>query len=177
MAATLKLDKFRLLWLLEGAVGKSHLRWDIYDMFVNDVYPQLNDNEREFIYIYAKRDLSWHFEGDFVAETPHQFFRQMLARFNPANQYKVTLKDGRKKAEVRDDAYLFDGKYYVGWQRYCAPEYIKKVERKPYKTCTNEYCSAKCKCLRFSEHKKGDDVLEGGNFGVDKCDFMIAIGE
>lgn len=176
MAATLRLDKFKLLWLCEGAMGKSHLRWDIYDMMVNDVYPQLNDNEREFIYTYLKRDTAWLWENpNGLDETPHQYWLQTLARYNPANQYVVTLKEGRKKAQTADNAYLWDGKYYVGWQRYCAPEFIKKIERKPYRKCTNDYCAARCECLRFIEHQKGDEVLEGGLCGCDKCDLIIEV--
>ena len=41
MAAKLTLNKFELMWLFEGAAGKSHLRWGIYEMFVNKVWPQL----------------------------------------------------------------------------------------------------------------------------------------
>ncbi len=174
MAAILTLDKFRLMWLCEGAIGKSHLRWDIYDMMVNDVWPQLNEAEREFIYAYVKRDLSWHFEGEFVDKTPHEYFMQMLARYNPANQYRVTVKDGRKKAQIVEDAYLYDGKYYIGWQRYCAPEYIKEVERKPYNKCTNRFCNARNLCLRNIEHEVGDELLrDNSDWACEKCDFII----
>lgn len=153
MAATLSLDRFELMWLVEGAVGKSHLRWGIYDMMVNDVWPQLNDNEREFLYTYIKRDISWHFENS-TDTTPRDYFYQMLARYNPVNQYRVTLKRGREKSVVEENAYLWNDKYYVGWQRYCAQEYVKKVERKSYRVCTNENCSLKDTCIRYKERNK-----------------------
>lgn len=173
MAAKLTLDKFRLMWLLEGAVGKSHLRWDIYYMFVNDVFPQLNEDEREFIYAYAKRDLSWHFEGKYVDEVPHEYFKQMLARYNPANQYKVTVQNDEETKTV--DAYLWNGRYYVGWMNYCAPEYIIDVKHLPFKVCGNKYCASRDKCLRYKEAIGVDEKERDGIrlFGCDKCDFII----
>lgn len=173
MAAKLTLDKFRLMWLLEGAVGKSHLRWDIYDMFVNDVFPQLSEDEREFIYAYARRDLSWHFEGKYVDETPHEYFKQMLARFNPANQYSVTLQNNIETTTVH--AYYWNGRYYIGWMNYCAPEYIIDVKHMPFKLCGNLYCASRCKCLRYREQiQEGEKELEGTRlFACEKCDLII----
>lgn len=173
MAAKLTLDKFRLMWLLEGAVGKSHLRWDIYDMFVNDVFPQLSEDEREFIYAYAKRDLSWYFEGKYVDATPHEYFKQMLARYNPANQYKVKLKNGKEKETVR--AYKWDGKYYTSWNRLCNEDFIVDVKPLQFKLCGNKYCSSRNKCLRYKEVIEiGEKELEGTRlFACEKCDFII----
>lgn len=176
MSATLNLDRFQLMWLCEGAMGKSHLRWDIYPMMVNDVWPQLSDGEREAIFAYIKRDESWKFNDNLeYDETPRKYFLQMLARYNPANQYIVTLKDGRKK-QVADNAYLWNGKYYVGWQRYCAPENIVNVEQKPYKMCSNEWCKARQACLRFPSID-GDIMLnDNRHYLCNSCDFFIAKG-
>lgn len=33
--ALVDLNKFEILWLCEGAIGKSHLRWGIYEKMVN----------------------------------------------------------------------------------------------------------------------------------------------
>lgn len=173
MSATLRLDRFNLLWYLEGAVRGSHLRWDIYPTFVNDVFPQLSESERECIYTYAKRDLSEMFDRK-PDSTESEYFRQLLARFNPANQYVVTLKDGRKK-EVADNAYLWNGKYYIGWQRYCGEDYIIKVEQKPFGKCANEWCERSSCCLRYITRESGDTIAEGldYNFHYDNCDLMI----
>lgn len=173
MAAKLTLDKFRLMWLLEGAVGKSHLRWDIYDMFVNDVFPQLSEDEREFIYAYTRRDLSWHFEGKYVDETPHEYFKQMLARYNPANQYKVTVQNDEETKTV--DAYLWNGRYHVGWMNYCAPEYIVEAKHRPFKLCGNKYCKAHKSCLRYREKiHEGEKAFDGTSlFACENCDFII----
>lgn len=173
MSATLRLDRFQLLWYLEGAVRGSHLRWDIYPTFVNDVFPQLSESERECIYTYAKRDLSEMLERK-SDSTESEYFRQLLARFNPANQYIVTLKNGRKK-EVADNAYLWDEKYYVGWQRFYGEEYIIKVEQKPFRKCANEWCEKRDCCLRYATRESGDKISDGldYNFVCEKCDVMI----
>lgn len=175
MSAILKLDRFQLMWLCEGAMGKSHLRWDIYPMMVNDVWPQLSDGEREAIFTYVKRDESWKFNDNYD-KTAKEYYLQMLARYNPANQYKVTLKNGRKK-QVADNAYLWDGKYYVGWQRYCAPEHVIKVENKPYKKCNNDWCAAAQNdtCLRYRSYNHGDELLnDTACHKCECCDFVIA---
>ena len=173
MAATIKLDRFEILWFCEGFVGKSHLRWSGYERMVNDIWPQLNDDEREAIYTYTKRDLSWHWEGNYVDDTAYEYWKQMLARYNPANQYKVTLKHGRKKEVV--DAYKWNDKYYVGWSRYCDPAYIVSIEQKPYKKCRNSYCTSCDNCERFCNWNKGDELLDNIGHDCDKCDYIIEV--
>lgn len=173
MAAKLTLDRFELLWFCEGFVGKSHLRWDGYEKMVNDVFPQLNENERECIYTYVRRDLSWHFDGKYADETPHEYFKQMLARYNPANQYKVTLKKGCKKEIV--DAYKWNDKYYVGWSNYCADEYITNIEHKPYRKCNNKFCKSNGVCVRYNDNIDINEQYINGNssYACDKCDLII----
>lgn len=176
MAAKLTLDRFRLLWLLEGAVGKSHLRWDIYDMFVNDVFPQLSDSEREAIYTYTKRDLSWHFEGSNAGKTDHNLFLQMLARFNPANQYVVTLQDGDKGKKEVVDAYIWDNKYFTKMNRFCAPEYIIDIKKKPHKLCCNKLCKKHMECLRYRNKLEDEEFgayLMSQQFACKDCDLKI----
>lgn len=167
----LNLDKFQLLWLCDGFIGKSHLRWDGYELMVNKVYPQLNDKEREYIYTYVKRDSAWHWEDKkFRDETPYRYWLQMLARYNPANQVRVWLKDGTEA-----DAYRWDGHYYIGWQRYCADDAIVRIERKPYTMCRNTLCKANVDCIRFSDYKKGDKTFDGvERWHCDKCDLIIS---
>ena len=173
MSATLTLDRFQLLWLCEGAIGKSHLRCDIYPMMVNDVWPQLSYEEREAIFAYIKRDESWMFKDDYDKSAKKYFFK-MLARYNPANQYIVTLKDGRKR--VKKDAYKWDERYFVDWHKYCLPENVVKVEQKPFKKCANVLCKARDICLR-SFYQEGDMMFGiGSQFACDKCDFVI-VGE
>lgn len=169
--AKLNLDRFQLLWFCEGFIGKSHLRWDGYQIMVDKVFPQLTDKEREFIYTYVKRDFKWHWEDKkFLDETPYRYWLQMLARFNPANQVHVWLKDG---TEV--DAYRWDGHYYIGWQRYCADDAIVRMESKPYTMCRNTLCRNNMDCIRFTQRKEGD-VADPNIWITDKCDLLISDG-
>ena len=173
--ATINLDKFEILWFCEGAIGKSHLRWGIYDKMVDEVYPVLSEDERVFVYTYLKRDTAWHWTrrtlGD---ETPYEYWQQMLARFNPANQYKVTMKRGREKKQVVE-AYLFKGKYYINWKSYCDPNYIKDIEALPFKKCINSWCGSRDICKRFCLHPTLDDKLVDGmgHWACSKCDLII----
>lgn len=175
MGATLNLDKFELLWFCDGFVGKSHLRWDGYKIMIDNVFPQLNEAEREFIYTYAKRDFSWMFDKEkrkYVDDTPAISFRQMLARYNPANQYKVKLDNGNEVETV--DAYKWGDRYYGTERRSCNPDYIVNVEHKQYRKCRNTCCDMRDKCLRYTEHKDGDEMLEGANLWFCKdCDLKI----
>lgn len=174
MSATLNLDRFELMWLCEGAIGKSHLRWGIYQMMVDRVWQQLTDDERNAIFTYIKRDDSWHFNSNLDRfETSRSYFLQMLARFNPANQFKITLKDGRRKAT--EDAYKWDGRFFVSWQRYCDPDHIIKVVQKPFNTCANEKCEAASICLRHKNYTKGDNPVTCivGSYPCKHCDFVI----
>lgn len=172
MSATLNLDKFELMWLLEGAAGKSHLRWDIYRMFIEDIYPQLNYDEREFLYTYIKRDTAWLWEHKTLSDkTPHEYWMQVLARFNPANQYTVTAThDGLTETK---DAYLFNGRYYITMNSFFADEYITNVERKPFKKCGNDICASRMNCLRYSELKSSDKFVDISRWSCDKCDMII----
>lgn len=128
MSAKLTLDKFELIWYLQGAMSGSHLRWGIYEDFVNLVYPQLNDDERKFIHYIATRDCYWHFEGKFVDKTPHAYFKQMLACFNPDNRYIVEYEyEGEKGSK---ETYLWDGEYYIDWSKRVNKDYITKITKK-----------------------------------------------
>lgn len=172
MSAILSLDRFELMWLCEGAIGKSHLRWGIYQMMVDKVWQQLTDDERNAIFTYIKRDDSWHFNKNLDRfEISRSYYLQMLARFNPANQFKITLKYGRKR--TTEDAYKWEGKYFISWQRYCAPEYIVKIEQKPFKKCANDFCHAKNICLRHT-YNEGDTLLnDDTQTSFSRCDFII----
>ena len=173
MSAKLKLNKFELMWLFEGAAGKSHLRWGVYEMFVNKIYPQLNDDEREFLYTYIKRDTAWLWEHNTkIDETPYQYWLQVLARYNPSNQYTVTAK--HNDLEETKDAYLWNGKYYTNFTMYFAKEYITDIKQKPFKKCMNELCGKHEKCKRYTTYESGEEVIDNlVSYYCDKCDLLI----
>jgi hypothetical protein len=90
----------------------SHLRWSVYEDMVNMVWPLCSEQERRNLWLIMRRDLGsywrpdgWsgfdlanaHGEGEWKPEngifdmTPWMYFRQVLARFDPENQYAVTM--------------------------------------------------------------------------------------
>ena len=106
---TLHLDWREIVWLLQGAMSGSHLRWSVYEDMVNKVWPQCSEQERRNLWLFMRRDLGywWRPDGwqgidfdkpgegewreDITDETPWMYFRQVLARFDPENQYAVTM--------------------------------------------------------------------------------------
>lgn len=131
MSAKLTLDRFELIWYLQGAMSGSHLRWGIYEDFVNIVYPQLNDDERKFIHDIAIRDCSWHFEGSFVDKAPYERFKQMLACYDNDNRYIVEFEYKGEKGSK--DTYLWDNEYYIDWSKRVNKDYITKINKKTTK--------------------------------------------
>lgn len=106
---TLHLDWREVLWYLQGGMAGSHLRWNVYEDMVNKVWPQCSEQERRNIFTIMRRDLGYHWrpsdwngykdmtatdEGEWRDEIydkePWFEFRQVLARFNPDNQYAIT---------------------------------------------------------------------------------------
>ena len=172
MAATITIDWHEAIWYLQGVIGGSHLRWDGYKRLVNTIWLQFNEREREAFYTTAKRNFGEYFIGKDSTEAEH--FMHMLHRFNPANQYSVTMKDGKKKMKV--DAYLYDGGYYINWNHRCAPHAIVSVERKAFKKCINDYCLSRVDCQRYLKYNKGDELVGDGSFAsfnCAKCDYLI----
>ena len=106
---TLTLDWREVLWWMEGGMAGSHLRWSVYEDMVNKVWPQCSEQERQNMWLIMRRDLGLHWrkhwqgvdfdkpgEGewrdDITDKTPWKQFRQVLARFNPNNQFAVTIE-------------------------------------------------------------------------------------
>lgn len=107
---TLNLEYREVLWWMQGGMSGSHLRWSVYEDMVNMVWPQCSEQERRNLWLFMRRDLGywWRPDGwqgigfdkpgegewreDITDETPWMYFRQVLARFDPENQYAVTLK-------------------------------------------------------------------------------------
>lgn len=109
---TLTLEWREVLWWMQGGMSGSHLRWSVYDDMVNKVWPQCSEQERRNMWFVMRRDLGsywrpdgwsgfdmrtahgegeWKPENEIYDKTPWTYFRQVLARFDPENQYAVTL--------------------------------------------------------------------------------------
>lgn len=118
---TLNLNWREVLWWMQGGMAGSHLRWSVYEDMVNKVWPQCSEQERRNIHYVMERDLGTYWRNsdgewkptmddvrgkmDDVSQpsaithqpsyitdtTPWMYFRQVLARFDPENQYAVTI--------------------------------------------------------------------------------------
>ena len=130
MSAKLTLNKFELLYFLEGIVGGSHLRWDGYETMVNDVFPQLNEDERAFIYTYSMRDLSSK-----TLDRESEYWNRFIERYNPDNQYEITVMENNVSLPYR--AYKHKDTYYISWNVRISEKYIIETKKltidNPYK--------------------------------------------
>ena len=134
------LNKFELLNYINGCAIGSHLRQGIWQRCVDEFYDKLNDNERAFIYEFSLRDF-WEImaRAKFpnvnkeYANCGFEDYRKFLACFKPGNRYDVILKGnmkGGKPMTEKVEAYLFNGGYWVGFQRHIDTKCIKSIKRK-----------------------------------------------
>ena len=131
-------------WRPDGWNGHSHMQdkgegpWKIA---VGEDYGKpidiVVDNETD-------RRVAESRQGFILDETPWMMFRQVLARFDPDNQYIVTMKADSKHARnelirmgldksakngsFRIRAYKWRGEYRIDWSRRCAEDAIVKAE-------------------------------------------------
>lgn len=119
------LDIFEMYYLLESCLRGSHLRSGTILRFVDDWYELFTKEERGKLYYDTLRLIyNNKFEACSACCGADIVF---MARYNPDNQYRVTVSDGSQTKTV--DAYLLDGRYYIKSQRFCAPEFITKIEK------------------------------------------------
>ena len=165
---TLTLDWREVLWWMQGGMSGSHNCWDVYKDMVNRVWPQCSEQERRNIHYVMGRDFGtywrnsdgeWKPESEIFDKTPWMYFRQVLARFDPENQYAVTMRypdcntlerilqttpkasviSTPKPSKVRGypmplqpfiiRAYKWQDEYRIDWDRLCDESQITKVER------------------------------------------------
>lgn len=146
----INIDKFELLYLLEGCSIGSHLRQGIWERCIDEFYDKLSRDERLWLYTYAKRDITPRYKRE--DRVGRDDFLKFLACFNPANRYKVAVEGDIDGKHVRQlvDAYKFNGIYWVSYRRMVAKEYIKSVERNRVSSCSVHYCMWHDSCARYS---------------------------
>ena len=107
----LTLEWREVLWWLQGGMCGSHVRWSVYEDMVNRVWPQCSEQERRNIFLIMRRDLGTYWRpGDWnghahmtdegegpwrdeaIGDSELKRFRHVLARYNPDNQYAVTMR-------------------------------------------------------------------------------------
>lgn len=123
------LDKFELLYYLEGCARGSHLRQGVWRRFIDEFYDKLTTQERLFLFHYSVRDLWQIFNEPCCSGSFHygkDDFNMFISRFNPYNKYKVTVSNNDSTKVF--ECFWFDGKFYTGFNRFINNEYIKNVE-------------------------------------------------
>ena len=158
----LQLEWREVLWWMQGGMAGSHLRWSVYEDMVNKVWPQCTEQERRNIHYIMERDFGtywrnsegdWKPESEIFNKTPFEYFRQVLARFDPDNQYAVTMKCKSSEAishscvwrysqpcasgdhwksdtfETTVRTYKWQDEYRIDWERRCSETYIVKIEK------------------------------------------------
>lgn len=122
---TVNLDIFELHYLLESCLRGSHLRSTTILKYVDDWYELLSPSERQRLYDWTLR---LEYNGEFKPRSAAcGADRIFMARYNPDNQYRVTVSDGVNTETV--EAFKLDGRYWIKSNRVCAEEYIKNVEK------------------------------------------------
>ena len=136
---------------MKGGMSGSHLRWSVYEDMVNLVWPKCSEQERRNMFLIMRRDLGtyWRPDGwngharmtekgegewkpadEIFDRTPWERFRQVLARFDPDNQYEVKMRlKSTKERYFTVRAYLWDGEYRVDWSRRCDYASVAEVKK------------------------------------------------
>ena len=120
-----ELDMFEMYCLLESCIRGSHLRSGTILRFVDDWYELFTKEQRDKLYYDTLRLI---YDNNFVpCDSCCGADKIFMSRFNPKNQYRVTVSNGRETKTV--NAFKMNNKYYVKSNRFCAEEYIKKIEK------------------------------------------------
>ena len=165
----IELNKFELLYLLDGCAGKSHLRQGIWHKMIN-LYNNMSARYREFLYTYSRRDLAVRYDdrvmsnGEIFPQVGKEDFMQFLCAFNPNNRYIIKTNDNKTFM-----AYQFCEEYYTESNRFLPGDVIKEIIKDDtFDKCNNLSCPLKDKCARFLENT--NDIgfsYQGG------CDWFI----
>ncbi|WP_298108047.1 hypothetical protein [uncultured Bacteroides sp.] len=119
------LDLDEMFYLLEACLRGSHLRSMTIRRFVDEWYGLFTTKQRCELYKWILRLI---YNDDFKP-LPRCCGQDIvfMARYNPDNQYRVTVSDGTKTETV--EAFKLDGRYWVKSNRCCAEECITKIEK------------------------------------------------
>lgn len=113
------LDRFELLYFIEGCLIGSHLRQDIWSRCINEFYPKLSDEDRNFVFHYSVRDFTGRVRRDYKND-----FDKFISRFNPDNQYKVGVRGGYTL-----DAFKYKDEYYTSYSTIINSDFITNTEK------------------------------------------------
>lgn len=123
------LDKFELLYYLEGCARGSHLRQGVWRRFNDEFYDKLTVEERQFLFHYSVRDLWSIFNEPYCSDSSHygkDDFNMFVSRFNPYNQYSVEVSNNDSTDEY--ECFWFNGKFYKDSNSVIDDKHIKHVK-------------------------------------------------
>lgn len=116
------LSTHEMYYLLESCLKGSHLRSTTIIRFVDEWYSKFTKKQRENLYNWVLRNV---YGGEFKPR-PQLFGADeiFMARYNPDNQYRVTLINGDTV-----EAFKMKDRYYVLSNRFIDENCIIKVEK------------------------------------------------
>lgn len=93
------LDIHEMFYLLESCLRGSHLRSSTILRYVDDWYNLLSQSQRHKLYEWTLRLV---YDGEFkIRSSACGADRIFMARYNPDNQFRVTVSDGEKDRNRR----------------------------------------------------------------------------
>jgi hypothetical protein len=119
------IDFFEFSFLVEACIPPVPIaRYSFFSDVINKYYHVLTPNERKRLY-------EWIGRSPRMTESTDDMCMAFLARYNPDNQYRVTVS--RDLQTETNECFLMDGVYYTyydsGKKIYAAGEYITNVEK------------------------------------------------
>lgn len=118
------LDLSEMYCLLESCFRGSHLRVSTIYRFVDEFYVWFSPEDRKNLHDWIVRDI---YGGKFEPRSQlHGADRVFMARYDPDNQYEVTVREPVRQGNGKNVAaviwerpvFLLDGKYYINSKIY-----------------------------------------------------------
>ena len=138
------LDKFELIYLLEGCAGKSHLRQHIWGRLINEWIPQMDDKQLDFTWWVLFRDVWGKYFNQPNASYPSTGagdFLQAMAALNRNNRYTVEVSINNRHGEknIKLQCYRYQTEFYTIGETFkgsCLTQLIRPEELVDYqKNC------------------------------------------
>ena len=123
--AKIEIDYFESIKLLEVALySNTAVCETIKEKFIHEWYDCYNAREKKTFYDWLLRI----FDRQGNHKSTNEKIDRILARYNPDNQFMVTVRKGKIEQTVL--AYLFNNIYYIGIRnQHCEPSTIKKIKK------------------------------------------------
>lgn len=116
------IDFFELSFLAEACIPPAPIaRMTFWYKLINDYYHEMDSNERLKLY-------KWIYSNSrFTDNINHDDCQLFITRFNPDNQYKVTVEYEGKLETA--DCFLWNNQYRLSKTMYVPSELITNIEK------------------------------------------------